>query len=246
MAQDWWRLAAGGDLSSEDESILAERLRVMHEYRTLKFVSGRALGDMWTLTSWMLQRSEEWGRPAVLSRQLGPQPDGHDQVFDLIPRIAALMESSGSIQFTDEPGVDPPITGFSLWGPRVVYTPTKKKWLGDGDYITAQLDGRSGSDAKNPPAADLPRLLNQPWPVNVVGLPMTMEETLETMAHSRLHFNVCSGVSHMAHSLYGLPLILVQYRLRFSRWHPAQDGPCPWVLAEGTDDCLKKIAERMA
>ena len=252
MAQDWWRLAAGGDINTDDQAVLDERMRVMHAPRIFKYVSGRALGDVWTLTQWLLRRSEEWGKPAVLSRQLGPQPDGHDNVLELIPRIAALLDSTGSIAFTDEPGVDPPITGPSLWGPRVTYMPTKMKWRPDGrspPLVGYQVDGRSGSDAKNPPAADVDRLINAIYAAGAhpvrIGLPLTVEEEISVLSDCSLYVGVCSGISHLAHSMKGLPMILVRYRLRFERWHPDPTGPCPWSLAVGTDDAIAKIGEAL-
>jgi ADP-heptose:LPS heptosyltransferase len=76
-----------------------------------------------------------------------------------------------------------------------------------------------------------------------VGLPLTLEESIEAMAHSRLHINVCSGLSHVAHSLKGLPLLLIQYRLNFSRWHPAQSEG--WELCIGTAGAVEKITEKI-
>ena len=240
-------------MNTEDPDVLAERMRIMHAPRIFKYVSGRALGDVWTLTQWLARRSEETGQPAVLSRQLGPQPDGHDNVLDLIPRCLALLDTTGTIEFTDEEGVDPPITGPSLWGPRVVYMPTRNRWLPwPGMSLAYQFDGRSGSDAKNPSAVEAERILHA-WPVDNIGtcppvrigLPMTVEEEIAALAGSRLFIGVCSGISHLAHSV-GVPMILIRYRLRFERWHPDPTGPCPWTLAEGTDDAIAKLQERLA
>jgi hypothetical protein len=236
-------------VNTEDPEILADRLRVMHAPRIFRYVSGRSLGDVWTLTQWLLRRSEETGKPAVLSRQLGPQPDGHDNVLELIPRIAALLDSTGTIEFTDEPGVDPPITGPSLWGPRVVYIPTKLKWHGTQDRLIAhQFNGRSGADAKNPPPGDVETIQRHLFfggmtPLSV-GLPWTVEQSVIILAACRQFIGVCSGLSHVAHSA-GCPMILVRYRLRFERWHPDPNGPNPWVLAEGTDGAIQKLEEAL-
>lgn len=229
---------------TEDSEILAERLRIMHRPRIFRYVSGRALGDIWTLTQWLLRRSEETGQPAILSRQLGPQPDGHDDVFELIPRIAALLDSTGTIQFTDEPGEDPPIAGPSLWGPRVVYMPVKKLWRWKDGWSTAvfQLDGRSGADAKNPSAEDAYRLIEaaRGSDTMLIGLPMHLEASVYWLSRCRFFVGVCSGMSHVAHSV-GCPTILIRYRLQFERWHPDPKGPNPWTLAEGTDNAIEKI-----
>ena len=118
--------------------------------------------DVWTLTQWLLRRSEETGQPAsAVAPKLGPQPDGHDNVLELIPRIAALLDSTEvpSPSPMSRAKDDPPITGPSLWGPRVTYMPTRQRWK-RGDYLACQWNGRSGSDAKNPPEeADLQRLM---------------------------------------------------------------------------------------
>ena len=225
--------------------LAAERLATMHRERVFRYVSGRGLGDCWTLVQWLLRRSEETGRPARLSRHLGPQPDSPSHnVLELIPRIAALLDSPGSIQIVDEEGEDPPVSGPSLWGKDVVYMSTKRRWRWQGHHtICHQWDGRSGADAKNPSPEDVQRI-HGVWGNRMfrLGLPLTIEEDVAFLARCALYVGVCSGVSHAAHSV-GCPMILLQLRLQIARWHPAESAS--FEIAHGTDDLLRRMSNRL-
>ncbi len=205
-----------------------------------KHEGGYCLGDCWTLVNYLLTRSAAGKFPAVVSRGFEPKPESMYVAYDLMERIAALMDSTGSFVFTHSEGTT--ITDQSkIWGPPHgdPRLPLKAQHRWDGGSsgrIALQLDGRSGAVAKNPPAADLARFHALPKTV-AMGLPMTLEESIAVMRTCRFMIGVCSGMSHVAHAV-GIPLIIVQYHQPVSSWHPLPTSSTPWRFATGTDQAL--------
>jgi hypothetical protein len=205
---------------------------------------GNALGDAWRITQWLLRKSEESGESALVSRHFPINRDGGpENIRELIPRAAALLDSTGTVQLVDHSGPTVPIDG-EIWGPLsppyMRLRDSRYRWDGgSAGTICHQFDGVSCAGNKNPPPQDIP-LVTQ-WPNMVrLGLPLTIEESLAELARCRLFVGVCSGISHLAHSV-GCPMILIEYRQKIAPWHPDPQGVNPWIGCHGTQEAIGAV-----
>jgi ADP-heptose:LPS heptosyltransferase len=116
------------------------------------------------------------------------------------------------------------------------------RWTGEHDgTIAYAFEGRSGADQKNPPAKDLYKLMT--WPkMKRVGLPLTIAESAAILAKARLMVTICSGMSHICHSVK-TPMIIIQYSQLVRPWHPPEDDT--WQMATGTDDAMRRIEQAL-
>ena len=200
------------------------------------------LGDAWTLTDYLLRESVISGQPALLSKKFLPKPESMETAYDFIQRIQRMLDSFGGVLLVDEPG-NFVTEQHKIWQePRIPMRPHLRWDGGSKGTIALQLDGRSGGPHKNPPKVDIPRFLALPDAVHV-GLPMTLEESIEVIRTSRFMISVCSGMSHVCHAV-GTPLILLEYIQPVTMWHPHRDGPTGWKFAKGSDAALT-IAKEM-
>ena len=71
-----------------------------------------------------------------------------------------------------------------------------------------------------------------------VGRPWSLKESVDVMLSCDLFFGICSGFSHVAHSL-GIPTFLVQYKMPVHLWH----GQKQYTLCTGTDDLIRRVSE---
>lgn len=197
---------------------------------------GCALGDAWCIASWLLRRSEETGKPALISRHVPANRDyGADKFREILPQCAAMMDSPGSIELVDWNGQTTPIEGHWGHARHRMHDPYLRWWDGSDGTVCYQLDGHSGAEQKNPPAKDLYQLMSFPKMVRV-GLPLTLEESARELSRCRLFIGVCSGMSHVAHSV-GCPMIVVEYGQKVQPWHPPEGSL--FQIARGTDDAMR-------
>ena len=213
----------------------------MSDNPILRFNGGYCMGDVWTLTNFLLTRSMELGQPVTLSRKFPPKPESKAVAYDLMDRIAPMLDCAGSFRWTEEDGTME-TDQKRIWGPPHGYArlPLKPHLLWDGGSsgrIALQLNGVSGGQAKNPPPSDMPRFLALPNTVQI-GLPHTLEESIAIMRTCRFMIASCSGMSHVAHACR-IPLIIIEYHQLIRPWHPAPDDQhSPWFFAKGTDHAL--------
>lgn len=198
---------------------------------------GYAIGDTVTLVDYLLRESQAAGEPARLSKVFPPKPESKEISYDIIERYQRMIDTPGRIMLVEEPG-DFVTEQPKIWDKSRLWVKPHLRWDGgSAGTVVLQLDGKSGKEAKNPPAADLPRFMALPN-ARHIGLPMTLEESVEAMRTARLMIAVCSGLSHVCHAV-GTPLIIVEYRQTIACWHPpANDPRTPWHHAKGTDHAL--------
>jgi hypothetical protein len=101
------------------------------------------------------------------------------------------------------------------------------RWRGWGRglhrRIVYQLDGASCADEKNPPPADLPRLLGFAPGFEMVplGKHLSLRQCAEAAAASDLFFGVDSGMLQLCYAV-GVPVFLIGYRMGpdvLFKWH---------------------------
>ena len=71
---------------------------------------------------------------------------------------------------------------------------------------------------------------------------MSLEESIWVIARARLFLGVCSGMSHVAHSV-GVPTIVIEYRQPVGPWQPAESER--FQIAWGTDEAMRMVHHLM-
>lgn len=198
-------------------------------------------GDLWRTVNTALITSEETGRPVGISLRRCRDETRKEYILDLLGRIRSVIDSSGSIFFT---------MGCANRSPRRVnypYMPTKNRWgKSDQDAIAFSLQVKSRPWRKLPPPSTT-------WPNNSyekvmmsfcdakfesVGLPLTMEQSMEIMLKSMFFFGFDSGMAHLARAMK-IPTFIIAYtrkgRRAARKWHNGDK-----FLCEGTEDFLSK------
>jgi hypothetical protein len=210
---------------------------------------GTGFGDIWRATNTALVTSEQVGNPVGISiRKFG---NGEREYFiDLGGRIKSAIDSNGNVFLTGE--------RHTRNGKRYnyPYLPTKNCWkktdqntiafsLKVGVTSTTRLACKSGK--KFPPDSDK-------WPdssyeevmtsfcdasFNEVGLPLSMEQSMDVMSRSMFFFGFESGMAHLARAMK-IPTFIVVYnkkrRRKARQWHKGDDH----VLCKGTKTFLEE------
>ena len=206
---------------------------------------GQALGDSWGITHFLLRESERTGQPARLAWELPEHDYGAQVCRDLIARIAGLLDSTGTIELIKGAAETTIIQHTDIWNgaPYFRMRDAVQRWRPGGTHICYQFDGRSIPTLKNPPANEIPILLS--WAPErefvKVGLPLSLEESIYRMSTCALYVGVCSGMSHVAHSVQ-CPMLLIQYKQHLDNWHPREG----WTKAVGTSDAIAQAKRMLA
>ena len=216
------------------EELLPTFLPVQRTPRTIMRAHGASLGDLWATCNWLLRRSEAQQVPIYLSRW----QDGAIDIKPLLDEILSLVESTGYVRVVDEPPTQCIDDRYAVWS--LPYCPTRQRWT-PGPYgrIAIQLDGRSYAKEKNPPD-DERALLESPWmpgsTITKIGLPLTLEQSVEVLAHSDVFLGVCSGMSHVAHSV-GTPCFLLEYGIELINSHRGNR----YIKCRSATDAIEKV-----
>lgn len=110
--------------------------------------------------------------------------------------------------------------------------------------IAFQFDGRSSDGEKNPLFSDM-RLFHtwaeaQGIETISVGLPLSMQDCALRLSQATAFVGVCSGMSHLAHSVKGLPVYLLQYQLDVAWWH----GKNPFEVCNGVGAFIELFSRK--
>ncbi len=226
-------------MTAHDILTSAERVRDRPE-TVWQHHGGLALGDTWNLAQWIAARSAQVAWPIRISTHFPKRDIGPDGAAALLPRCLALLGVTPRFQWVDcHISQTQPLPQEWLWNPkRIAYHPTVQRWDGGSvGHICVQFNGVSGGDRKNPPEGHAARIVES-FSGNVIvplGLPMPLEMAVALLGSCRLFIGVCSGMSHVAHSV-GCPRIVVQYGQVCQPWQPAQCGD--FQIALGTEDAI--------
>lgn len=181
---------------------------------------GRGFGDLLVAVNFCAHQSLMTKEPARISEWGGFTR--HQSQRDRIQGIIDIFDfpKDCSVVVTDE------LATVRMYGDpwKFNYFPTRKSWIGGGDYIAYQFDGRSSAAEKNPPKEDID--LFNTWakdnnlPVRYVGLPCSIDECVEIIRHAKLFVGACSGMSHLSLSV-GCPTFVVEYKVKINWWYGA-------------------------
>ncbi len=179
---------------------------------------GHGFGDIWVALSYCAHQSALSGEPEYLSRWINPvaQRDRSALLFEMLEAFDFPSGCSAGVE------ARPSNTSMHMdsWGHR--YAPTKERWVGDGEYVAYQFDGRSSANFKNPPSADL--ALFDEWaharqlPLMYVGLPANVAQCVDMLKHARYFVGACSGMSSLALSV-GCPTFVIEYAIKIDWWY---------------------------
>jgi hypothetical protein len=195
-------------------------------------INGPGLGNHWRTINYVLRLSEQ-----------DKQPKYYDDSRwgNKAKAIYEVLDSPGKIIFINK--------NKDIPGKRIIkvserhnlpYCPTKTKWQpGPYHQICYQFDGRSERNLKNPQSTDIQRfqLIFKKFKLVKLGGRKTLQEEIEIAAKSDLFVGVCSGMSHLCHSV-GIPMFLLKYLDKFDRWHAGN----PYTCCLGMEDAIEKIS----
>jgi hypothetical protein len=194
-------------------------------------------GDAWGASNFFLRKSVETNAPTLVSR-LDPR----------VRQILPLLESSGTVQAVDDepdvliyyhPTLTPRERGYSgvvptnvldwtaVFGHRYFST-RRAQWQGGRrGRVCFQLVPRDPSSPKacRPGEVDglLSALRSAGHQTVALGLPMALEETIDLVAACEYFVGVCSGMSHLCHSV-GIPVHLIRNGLSVDEIHRHHGG----------------------
>jgi hypothetical protein len=155
------------------------------------------LGDHWVALCHLVR----FRRLSRLPHRLGivsTSKMGAEQRVLLLKQIAKILNVESELEFADEPPelvlpVHPARNGVTLEFPGALRARR--------DFIAFQFDGDSMSDF-NPTTEELESFLAcfESGLLRRVGRPLTLEESIQILANSKLFVGVSSGMSHLAAS----------------------------------------------
>ena len=199
---------------------------------------GGGFGDMWCTVNFLMQKSLAAQETIHLSRW-----EGGDTIIDHKATLEAM------ISMLDAPGarvlvVDEPANTKVCGEPFLIkHLPTKIQWTRASRAsrtVAVQWAGISSADAKNPSPGERAKLVA--WAEKTghilvpIGLPLTMQESAQTLSTCRAFVGPCSGMSHLSHSV-GTPCFLLEYLMKVAWWH----GKNHFTICAGVDDFERKF-----
>ncbi len=191
------------------------------------------LGDQWATINRMLLASNNTHYVCRASCLI----DGVDYSKRML-EIIDLLDHKGQIELVKEPATR------TLGQPCILtaepYLPTKQRWAGGkGMGVCYQFDGLKAAEGnKNPPPDELIEL--ETWCSEHDGVRLgnhlTLAQCVDIMANSSLFVGVCSGMSHIAHSV-GIPTFIIEYEKPIKAFHMGKE----YTHCRGTKDTIEKL-----
>jgi hypothetical protein len=185
------------------------------------------LGDHWVCLCHLVRFRRASGMAHRLNLSQEPGKAGENRLR-LVQEIADILQIRSELEFSDEPSelelpVHPARNGRTLLFPGCLQTPRT--------VVTYQFDGISHPHL-NPGADEVASFLDcfQKAELRKIGRPLTLTESMDTLAQAKVFIGVSSGMSHLAASantpalIYlkpgpGAKLDIPVYR-HLKRWNP--------------------------
>lgn len=179
------------------------------------------IGDAWLSIQFYLHLSESLGEKIFVHCA--------EAKLSILQAMVDSLESTGNVQLTTQPATEKlnPADVWDWWN--LPYLPTKQRWTFQ-DYhrsIAVAFDGVSAADQKNLAPHEqeqVLRTLRQLLPkkqIITVGKELGLDRSIEVLCQSLLFVGVCSGMSHVAHSV-GTPQFLYQGKLPLDQVRPSK------------------------
>lgn len=177
------------------------------------------LGDCWASVNLLLRMSENNGQVIRVSDY---SDTGHfigsgaplEETGGMVFRISQLLESKGRLKIAHEFGEIKASSNDAFQNP---YFPIKGGWKGQGsNKVACHLTGGTSWNqnlSKNEVERVVWELRRRGYDPIPVGLPLSLEESVEVMRGCGMFVGIDSGLSHVAHSFTGLPVHIMQARL---------------------------------
>lgn len=223
---------------SDENKAVARRLH--HGLPEIWNTPGGGFGDMWAAVNYLLQKSAAEKRQLLVSRYAGFKK-GADHWQTLIDMLALIDAPTGAdVQVADD--IANKQMAMDCFPGR--HLPARVRWTPNKSRVFAiQFDGKSSADKKCPHPSAIRRFND--WAalrgirLIPVGLPMHMNESARILSRAELFFGVCSGMSHLAHSV-GTPCHLVEYEMKVAWWHGKND----FTVHQGMDAFMRMYEEQ--
>jgi hypothetical protein len=186
---------------------------------------GGGLGDSWASVNYV---GKCHGTLSVITKDNAVKTD-------MLNDIISLLGVQKNVNLSQQRG-DHSLTRMVWMSP---YLPTVRRWKpGPFGRICYQFEGISNAHLKQPPQADFERLVSFAPGFQFVrlGKPASLIESVELMYKSDLFLGICSGFSHIAHSM-GIPTFLIQYQMPIAPWHHGKK----YSLCNGTNEAIHVV-----
>jgi hypothetical protein len=185
------------------------------------------LGDVWA-TIQLLARIQRPGPILLSTVQHGQSLRAMQEA--VLRAMDQQYFDNEIILVDDEPNTE--LDGYAVWAAPMI--PAKHQWsLGPRDNkITVQFDGASTPELKNPPPGDIVTInlwaQRHGFAVVIAGKDLGLEKSIWAMRTSVLFVGICSGMSHVAHSV-SVPTYILEYDLPVVTCHRHRN----YVLCKG-------------
>jgi hypothetical protein len=192
-----------------------------------RIYGGGGLGDTWASVSFL-------GK-TPMSKSISVFAKDNANRSEMLPQVISLLGVGDRVKPVNFPGDT--FLSHLVW--TTPYLSTVKRWVPQkSKRVCYQLEGISNAHRKQPPQQDLERLVSflPGYEFVRVGKPKSLLESVDLMHNCELFFGICSGFSHVAHSL-GIPTFLVQYEMSIGSWHFGKK----YTHCIGTDDLIRQV-----
>jgi hypothetical protein len=214
-------------------------------------ITGPGFGDVWRSVQYA-HLVRRLGRVQVRLYTLWHGWPGND--FIPVPRfdrtelafeIASVLAMPRPFEIVTDTSFQEVTRMLGLWPWHFPHVPTRVRWRGwtpgGCRRIAYQFDGDWSADKKNPPPADLRRLmaLSDEGELVRLGKPLTVQQCMEAAASCDVFVGVDSGMAQLCYAV-GVPVFLIGYQqdpsVLFS-WH----GDKQPIQCADTADLLFKV-----
>ena len=176
--------------------------------RKLMGCHGPQLGDVWAAVNYAILNNCDLSRYVHRTHVIEKK----------IIEVQQLLKGGESIKIRNNVAKSCFNDGF-LW--KTPYVDTKIQWQKKNyGRICYQFDGRTFGKVKNLSKDDENLFFSQNYNAERLGGNHSLEECVEIAATSDVFVGVCSGMSHLRHSV-GIPVYLVGHK-RLHRYHPGK------------------------
>lgn len=188
-------------------------------------------GNLWAFCSMITLGSKNDNTIVQVSNKMSK--------VDTVKQILSNMDTEGAeIKFVDE-GYSPGQKKYGVRRHKYPYVRTKKtRKEGKFDRICYQLETTSGSwPEKELAREEVEKIINgiDCREKTEIGLPLSLEESIDVMLECDAFVGICSGMAQVAHSV-GIPCFLYEWK-DLAKCHPNKE----YISFINAKDCIEKV-----